>query len=342
MDTIFDLLNPDEAAANSRGQILPAQVERLKRLTGVSTGCWPLVLTVILIVASCFCVTMTLALLDASFEVTVLVWGGLFLLSLLAVAAVGLKVILRNAAFSRDCSTNAIQQAVGQLVFAQKSLKIGINGRLLRLPDQESACGLLPGVNYRIYYLKDSGLALSAEKIAPPDPEKVRLALNLILAQANGFSLPDLEANRNGQILPIQRIKLLPGALGGFALSLVAFIITLVIIFSSGFSLAVCFPALIFAIFFYAGSVMFSHAFTDAIEKVPAQLTGTGGREKQRGQGRDSSMYYYYTIDESALRVNKRGYSVLVPGLQYRAFYFPQTHKLLSIEVISLPPSALA
>ena len=71
---------------------------------------------------------------------------------------------------------------------------------------------LLPGIHYRMYFLreanKDYPNFLSAEALEEPSWEHVRQVISRDLQKVFGFSAEDLAANRNGQFSPNQIIKM--------------------------------------------------------------------------------------------------------------------------------------
>lgn len=340
------LLDPEGIAANRAGRLSEAQKQRLNTAVEWNQGC-AAVLVLPMAAALGMFVLFNLAegLQDRLVLVLMLVFGSLALV-LLSVSAAGVwNVVSAFQRVNRDRRNLAIRQAQGKVSFDRNGYFLEADGRRLKLPAPEQTGGLLPGAVYRVFYLEESGLVLSAEEVFPPSPAQVRAALNEILAQANGFSAEDLAANRNGEVTPSQRIKPLAQLIIGAVSSLVALAFGSFFYFqivpeiedsAALFMLVV--PALILAVFFLFGGWMVLSSLLDMSFPSVASIEGKARKQKHTSGGRSRSTTYYYVIGEERFQVSRRAYNALVEGLPYRIYYLPRTRKLVSIEVLDLTP----
>jgi hypothetical protein len=240
-----------------------------------------------------------------------------------------------------DLAQVAVRQAQGQLAFQQGRYVIPVGEYSLSLPAEGGSNDLLPGTQYRLFYLEKSGLVLSAEEIYPASPAQVRLALNAILAEANKFSVEDLELNHNGEIGPAQRTKALPQALFGAVFGLFGLIFIGIIwlpLFSARQAqdmTAVAIPIIISAIFMLVGGFMFIRALLDMFQGSPAQVEGAGHKETRVSGGKNRQTHYYYVVNGVSFEVGKRAFAALIDGFTYRVYYLSNTKRLLSIEALA-------
>lgn len=355
MQTLFttlggnmNLLDPQDLSANRLGEITEAQNQRLNFALGWGQSCSLLILLPMMLI------------MVAGFTFAFLVSGGLgvALIPLLMMVGVTLLVFIilipgiwrlfSNAAkLKRDRENRAIRQAQGQVSFDKNGYVFKTADRNLTLPSDENTGGLLPGATYRVFYLEESGFLLSAEEIFPPSPAQARAALTEILAQANGFTLDDLAANRSGEVTPSQRTKPLAGVLMGSLIGLMALAFAGLFFFQVfpnvevGEALpAIAIPALVLGIFALVGGSMVVGGLLDMSVSSIEQAQGAGRKEKRTGGGRNRSTRYYYIIGDKSFQVTRRAYAALIDGLDYRLYYLPRTKKLVSIEPVDVTTEA--
>ncbi|MCX7756197.1 MAG: hypothetical protein N2117_13280 [Anaerolineales bacterium] len=337
----FNLLDPSDVEANRAGRISEAQLKRLNATISWNQGCTAFIF---LPIAGLLCFYALFWLTGATQHFFNLVQAGVFAgvaLFLLVIAAKGIwNIFSELQKVNRDRQNNAIRQTQGRLAFDQNGYFFDADGRRLKLPAPAETGGLLPGGLYRVFYLEESGIVLSAEEAFPPSPAQVRTALNEILAHANRFTLDDLAANREGELTPGQRMKPLGLVIGGlvmalFILGIVGFMYFLVI---PEVELEANFlPLLVFGVVLSAiGLFSVRNILTGLLDLFfPAlkQIQGRVRREKRTSGGRNRSTTYHYVINGQNFRVSPQAYQALVDGWEYRIYYLPRTRKLLSIEV---------
>lgn len=346
LNNTLNLLDPDGVAANRAGRISEAQKQRLNTAVEWNQGCAAVLVLPMAVVLGMFALFhLTESAENRLALLLALGFGGLALF-LLSISAAGFwNVFSALQRVNRDRRNNAVRQAQGRVSFDHKGYFLEADGRHLKLPAPEQTGGLLPGAVYRVFYLEESGLVLSAEEVFPPSPAQVRAALNEILAQANGFSVEDVAANRNGEVTPAQRIKPLPQLVSGVVFSLVALAFGSFFYFQivpeiedSAALLMLVVPALFLAIFFLLGGWMALSGLLDVSFPTVASIAGKARKEKRTSGGRSRSTRYYYVIGNEYFQVSRRAYNALVENLTYRIYYLPRTRKLISMEVLDLTP----
>lgn len=355
MQTLFtalggsmNLLDPQDLAANRLGEITAAQNQRLNFALGWGQGCSLLIFLPVIL------------MMTVGFTFVFVVSGGVgvALIPLILVVGAALFVFINlipgvwrlfnNAVkLKRDRENRAIRQAQGQLAFDKNGYVFQAADRSLLLPSAETTGGLLPGATYRVFYLEESGFLLSAEEVFPASPAQARAALTEILAQANGFTLDDLTANRNGEVAPSQRLKPLAGVLMGSLMGLVALAFVGLLYFQVfpnvevGEALAAMIvPVFLLGIFVLIGGWMVVGGLLDMSVSSLEQVQGTGHKEKRTGGGKSRSTRYYYVIDGKSFQVTRRAYTALIDGLHYRLYYLPRTKKTVSIEPVDVTTGA--
>ncbi len=85
-----------------------------------------------------------------------------------------------------DIAANRVQEDTGTLVFREHVFQMDTGKRLLLLSGKRN--GLFPGIRYRIFYLEESGIVLSAEEIETLGEEVERQSYQSILSSANHFN----------------------------------------------------------------------------------------------------------------------------------------------------------
>lgn len=159
------LLDPQELAANQRGEITTAQRQRLNftmtiyvqasiipAMAGLVGAVIILLLAFPLGISNVFFLPLLVVVLG------VLLWAGL-----------GVRRYLQPwSTLRRDCDNSAIRQALGKLKSTPKGYIFQAGERSMFLP-KPGMNGLLPDVTYRAYYLDESGFVLSVEEASPAD-----------------------------------------------------------------------------------------------------------------------------------------------------------------------------
>jgi hypothetical protein len=343
-----NLLNPDEADANRRGEITPAQNDRLNAMALGRQGCGAVLVPLLFLGGVFFFIF--LSLLDSG-EMS---WVFLILAAILVIVVLGFSKSIygwwRNATrLKADRANGIVRSGVGELSFVPKKgfvAKVGDDELILSASNDAS--GLLPGVRYNFYYLPESRFVLSAEQLGEVSAGQVRLALSDILARANDFTAEDLQANQNGEVTQAQRMgglkKLAPGVIS-MGLALVFGIIFLYPLLTdnnlSSNLINVIFIGGFLAIFGAIGFNMLLNTFLDFNASAPETTDGIGQAvSRRKSSGRSSRTVYYYVIGEYEFEVPQRAFPALLKGLTYRAYFLPRTKRLLTIEPVSIPESA--
>ncbi|MGQ9890096.1 MAG: hypothetical protein ACUVSX_16655 [Aggregatilineales bacterium] len=339
----MNLLDPQGWAANRRGEITELQSQRLHAGTSLVNGCGAaLILIPTFLVVPLFGLASYSALAndDLPFAFLFLVLTLALIVASATVAARLWKWFTNALKRKRDQENRAISQAQGQLAFDKQGYFFRAGERRLLLPSAEQTGGLLPGATYRVFYLSESGLVLSAEEVSPASPAQAQTALLDFLAQANNFTLGDLMHNCNGHVTVGQRMQLLRRVVTGAALVLIALTLGGVFLFlvypnvDPKEALAIL---LLSALFFGALAVFngwtFLSGLLDMLAPSIKQAQGIGHKHAYIGR---CSAHYYYAIADKMFEVNRRAYTVLREGMHYRVYYLPRTEKLVSIEPVSV------
>lgn len=338
------LLNPQEVAANRNGRITDAQRQRARVAVAWNQGCGAVILLPFLLIFGAISLAMWQGRQESLLSLLFSLGFGIAALVLLGMLGWSLGQVLHALQkVNQDLQQNAIRQAQGRVAFSKQGYVFDADGRHLRLPRFDQTAGLLPGVLYRVYYLAESGVVLSAEEAFLPSPAQVRTALNEILAQANRFSQDDLTANRNGILTAHQKRQ----AIGQAILGITLFVMTLV---AAWFGQRQIFPlagdseaflsllvlGVILLLLLFIGGQMTVRNLLDLALGTIEQVEGTGRKEKRVSGGRSRTTQYFYVIGNHQFQVNARAYNALFEGVVYRAYFLPRTRKLLSIEAVDV------
>jgi len=341
----MSLLTPNEFESNRRGEITAAQKQRLK-----SIPIWsPVFLLVIgvLFLGGIFAFVFSSFFISTSrFQWGILILfffiGAIFLLFFLFIGRSLWNAWNTAVKIRRDQANRAIRQGQGQLSYGKKGYTFEVNDRALVLPPNGLG-GLLPGVTYRVYYLEESRVLLSAEETHSPSPAQVQSTVNEILSTANGFSFEDLTANHNGEVTSAQRLKPLSKAGSGILFALMAFLFMIPFFFgaqssrmpteSPGFLIFIG----IALVFLVVGGFIVVNALVDVLFPTLQQAQGVGRKEIRVTGGRHRTTHYYYVIGGQRFEIRKGAYDAFIEGLQYRVYYLPRTKILLSIEALGAP-----
>jgi hypothetical protein len=339
------LADPEEIAANRRGEITPRQreafAEALRSHGRVQLLAWFVgILLVGLIIYSAMTARPVSAFKFLAYPV----------LALLAipdgvVAWRSLKFLARCDQAKHEMSAGRIEPAVGSVVWigcryvARVSDPAGARGRRLF---SDRAFNLLPGP-YHFRFLPRSGWLLSAERLATDEASSQRNLLT-ILMQANDFALETLPLNRAGRMAEAQRAQL--GRWLWLMAALCLVIVAIIGLFAYFVWRAPNPPAVT------AGLIALATAVAVAVvvlgwregRQVAADLragkvTAAEGLARKKIVRRLSSREdsYYYRMGALTFAVSEKGYEALIEGRSYRMYYLPRTKRLLSLEPLPAP-----
>ncbi len=338
------LLNPQWVSANQRGEIAPDQEQRLGSMAGWVRG---IGLVFVLVVFFIPLTGILLTLLSDSRTEILLVIGLIVLIMVTLMGAFGVSLwrIWQNfMRIKRDRENRAIRQGQGQLVFGKNGYSLQSGDRELILSNQQGTGGLVPGATYRVYFLEESGVALSAEEMFPANPSQVRNALLETLASANRFNIEDLEQNRNGEVTQTQRLKPISQVLFGGFFMLIALTFGVLVWSLNGSTreppATLLIPGIFLAVFLLIGAYMAANAFIDIFISQVERVEGPGHKEKRVSGGKNRTVRYYYIINGKDFQVSKTAFGALIDGLEYRAYYLPRTKRLLTLEPIDVMPDS--
>jgi hypothetical protein len=341
----LNLLDTALVEANRRGEITPDQAGWLKSKAWGGMNRFSRVALIVGVgFASLLFVFFALTTdLDRQFILIMgLVIAGLLGLVLLPRI---LRAIRDSSQLDSDRQGGLIRQAAGELAFDQGGYRAMAGDGALSLPASSNAGGLLPGVRYLFYYLEQSRFVLSAEEFGTGSASAVRKALAPILAGANRFADEDLQANRNGQISPPQRNRLLRKTLSG------GISVFFGLVFAAAFALpyllngslpeniaSLAIPLAMMAYLLFSGGLSIYRNLGDALSGALETVQGAGAKStEQRSSGRSRRTVYLYNIGNLNFEVPQGAYQALIDGLEYRAYYVPRTRQLLSIEPLDVP-----
>jgi hypothetical protein len=250
-----------------------------------------------------------------------------FLLAFLPLLLASLKSLHGKVRLRRDLLEGYIAQEDGQVVFAGSSGYVArVSGQPLRSLNGSKSVGLAPGA-YHFYYLPRSRRVLSAERQTHLEPDSPQAGLLLALAQAHGFRLEELDANRQGLVSSRQRSRLVRGLLFLFVVMLALVVVSIwqvdLLLQNSpwGFLVLGGFLALLL--------IATYRRWLDLLEGRVAMVEGFVQRVEESS---DDSSSYYYVVGKQRFSVNSAAYVALVPGERYHLYYLPHSKKLVSVE----------
>jgi hypothetical protein len=169
------------------------------------------------------------------------------------------------------------------------------------------------------------------------------------LAQANGFSRADLEANRQATLTPEQRLRL--GVDSRVVLTFAAIVTTMGVVF--GVVAAVTWhlangvgtgtAAIAAACLLVAGATVM-RSRQERNESLAPHIARYEGRvirhtSEQVPPARARTAAFFYGIEGAYLPVSPQAYEVLDESIPYRVFFLARTQQLLSLEPIPIPRS---
>lgn len=289
----YDLTDAASVNANQRGELTDSQRQRANRAAKGYRGCLGLLARwALLPVAG----GLLLAVLVALRVPSLVLWT--ILLVLLIAGTESLMLVLppfiqRRHLLRRDLAEERLDAAEGQLAYVRHGYEAVVDNRVLLLPRSQTE--LRPNILYRFYFLPRSGYVLSAEELGASETEGARAALLAALSYAFGFDERALQANRQGQLIWGQRLRLL---LQLFTVS----------------------------DDFHPGQVLadFASGRVEGTEGVGGQ-TALASRHRLR----------VYRIGTRCFVVPPGALEILIDGLPYRAYHTPRSGILVSIEPLA-------
>ncbi len=339
------LADPEEIAANRRGEITPRQraafAETLRSRGRVELLAW---FTGVLLVGLIIYAVLTARPVP---PFKFLAYPVLALLAIPGsmVARRSLKFLVRCDRAKHEMSADRIEQAVGGVVWtggryaAWVSDPTGSRGRRLF---SDRALNLLPGP-YRFHFLPRSGWLLSAERLAT-DEESSRSDLRTILMLANDFALETLTLNRTGRMAEGQGAQLVRWLWEMAALDLMIVVLIGILAYfvwrapnppavTAGLMALVTAVAIALVIFGWREGRQIA---ADLRAGTVTAAEGLARKEiVHRLSSREDS--YYYQMGALTFGVSEKGYEALIEGRSYRMYYLPHTKRLLSLEPLPAP-----
>ena len=329
--TPLPLTDPVVVAVNRAGLLTPAQREQLLRQTPLpiwATVMWGVMLGML----------------------TVPLWSSpqkevVYSISFLLVLGGGYTVILATR-YWRQALTRRREIETGQVVSTAGELLATPKGYIAQTSDGPLhsigyKIDLIPG-SYHFYYLPQSRLLVSAEKVNASAQAGSAAAGHEVIVQALGrafkFNDEELGLNRGRKLSPRQRQRLLRDAGLYAAATLLTGFVAFVMLAGSGTPNGttttvpwhtVLFSLLLVAFGFYLGRQTWLHAL-DARNGVATQIEGRITLRVSAGPRQGTNIYYLIRDQEFSVPV--KAYSALVEGLNYRLYYTPQAKKVLSLE----------
>jgi hypothetical protein len=351
-----NLLNPEDLEANRAGKITDAQRQRIGSPVSGMIGLGSMLLSVWFIPGLCFVLTIALIILRVSFLLILLFFTIMSGITVWIVAKSVITFLNQRSRIQKDLAAGVIKHAEGCLTFGKDGYQLDIGGQKLVVP--RNLGGLLPGIIYSVYYLPETGLVLSAEKISIMDETEAKDRMLKILSMANRFSLQALAANRQGRMTGEQA----PRFIGNILLGLIFMIFPALLIASAiyqsyirhaamNMSMTGVLVTIAFGLLFAAVSLwIIIPPIRDLLGGKAVCIEGIGGKtisasRSQSRSGRSSgktTYTYYYLIDDQRFSVPKRAYPALIDGITYRLYYGLKSKTLLSIEPLESPARAEA
>ena len=352
---VYSYTNPDYLEANRRGEITAEQAQILGPARDFLQGRFQqkgkLNGVIILAALVLFGLLQVLGI-----ELTTPLVGGVIGLVLVVLAVqLGSRQAKRQrqrSLLEEDLQHGTVREGVGTLRFQGNTYSAELSDRRLSLPFG-SREELAPGVQYRFYYLPGSGMVLSAEALGEVPEGAAESGLTAALAEANGYRLSSLPANRRGELTgeQIPRLTshliapliflLLPGGIlyyqlkqGGYLEggSLPGMISRISDSMTSGLMMIGGLLLLTAA----AGLVLLVLTLLDMIGGSVKSVEGVGYRKISTTSDDDGTQTtrYYFLIGGVRFRAQRQGFLAFEDGLSYRAYYTPLRRTLVNLEVL--------
>jgi hypothetical protein len=331
------LLDPAAIAANNAGQLTPWQRSQIKLPSLV----WPLLgLLVLAAVMLPLLVSLNLyadqMLLPMALSLLPKVLLLLFVLSLswpfVLIFARLSDQVRKGIGLRQDVTAGRLASADGQVTFTEQGYRAQMAGRTLWTLDGEPEVRLPPGT-YRFTYLPRSRRILTGEWQGSREPGGPSAGLLAVLAQTNAFDLDDLAMNRHGRLWEAQRAR--PSDRKRVA-ELDADVQEGRVEMADG-EVQVTFylSAYGHGAFYY---VLPAAPFPlgQDLDQDATRRAGRTDRPEQHAPERTTPGWEAAARPRAGaplrFEVPHPAHLALVPGLRYRVYYLPRTHRLLSIE----------
>jgi uncharacterized membrane protein YjgN (DUF898 family) len=257
------------------------------------------------------------------------------------------------AKLKNELEVNHVSQGVGHLEFGRINFYARVDQRKLRLPFLSKG-SLQPGLDYRFYFLPESGTVLSAEVLDSRSGENINQGLTALLADTNHFQMECLPDNRAGRLALPQYSLLVMNSL----ISILLLVVPVGIFYSQRskfgwlggkFSMAALLNFIrnpdpgtlllgaVLLILFFAGVFRLANTVLDLLSGKVEEVEGMGSVDikHSRDSDGDSSNTYYYLIGDEKFKVRKRAFFAFEPGKTYRTYFTPRTKTLVNIEVLN-------
>jgi len=318
-------------------------------------GCFSYLGVVFAVPFLCFFVSMLMLMSGVASVIIGWFAGIAALLALVYTAVRGIEFQKEQNKVKRDLAAERLALAEGYLTYRNGNYEFQAGSTLLRVPGERG--GMTPGIRYRVYYLPESLVALSAQPVnLDPDNQMdndlAQQGLTEILSQALGYALPGLEANRRGELAADQRRALRPailraGSMALFSALLAGYLFYLLLASPGrgdvGWWLAMLLVAGCGGYFVIKGFTRLRRALLDLNRKQVIWIDGIGSKVLVRTSspsGRTSSargVSYSYQIGKMRFSTPARLIAAMIDGLRYRAYFTPQSETLVAIEPLESP-----
>ena len=346
----YDLFNPTYVDANRMGRIAPdqravfeSQLVLIPSLMGF--GCQAIFLLIFLSAIGIFGFT---ALMSWETSPTVKIILGVLILAILLLVLIRsvYRHFHRRRTLLKEMENPVIRRTEGMVTFGKKGYQVQAQGQALEVPWFASRDILAPGLPYVLYYLPESSIILSAEKLSIRGEQQAHDELNKILAGANKFHTAALPLNRNGMladeqvsqvrsklVAPIIFIVLPLGVLGVQIYNKLSN--NGRIEFTTGFTVM---GGILLALALFGGYSL-GKSLSDIRERRVLFVEGPGHKDKRIRTDDDGGdrTDYYYVIGEERFQVSRKAYMALIDGLLYRAYFTPSGKTLVNIEALESP-----
>lgn len=345
LSSFYDIDAPQVVDANRRGEITDHQKMIIANVVSFFAefrrrGPWLLIL--FLIPFGCLFISALMLTWNVAQEI-VLAFAAVVLVLFVVVLITKLARFLTwRKTIKRELDEGSIRHALGELVFGKDTFEVEVSGQRLRLP-YGSRGDLEPGVRYRVYYLPESKVVLSAEALEPIQEERVSESLTKILAEANQFSWEALPENRRGKLHRSQLKQFIPNLGVSLLLVLVPVGIVVYQVIYQGLTLdlgdfdtGMLIMGVVFLALVVVGLYRLVSLLSDMMGGWVESIEGIGTKKvevKEDSEG-DTSTEYYYLVGEMRFQVKRRAYSAFEEGREYRVYYTPSSKKMVNIEAL--------
>ena len=255
-----------------------------------------------------------------------------------------------------DIAARKVKEDTGTLVFRENVFQMDTGNRSLLLSGKRN--GLFPGIRYRIFYLEESGIVLSAEVIEPLGEEVERQSYQSILSFANHFNQEALALNRQGNLSRSGQWRhfshdLFPGLVLFLTFTVISIYIFFQYFYSTGeansrsLSLLCAGSTLFIGL---AGLYNFSRAGIDILKSQVKTVTGECRKAARMARKRsffgktqeENPISFYYSVGDKLFHVKESAYYVVIDGIRCNAYYTPISKTLVNLEPVEspLPPAS--